>query len=144
MWVMKRIRRFWFVLQDIYLLAFSSSQTVLIGQNFLRRYKGLRKGYNRMELAKWECPETCLWTSPLSIYIQRAVKNITIWRLTQTELPSNKLSCEFIYIDPFIFTWTPMSAKSQELADHRRPTFKLKYVVIDIDKLLSYFENLVF
>ena len=31
-------------------------------------------------------------------------------------------------IDPFIFTWTPMSAKSQDLPDHRRPTFKLKYL----------------
>ena len=33
-------------------------------------------------------------------------------------------------MDPFIFTCTPMSAKFQDLPDHRRPTFKLEYLLI--------------
>ena len=32
-------------------------------------------------------------------------------------------------IDPFILTWTPMSAKCQDFPDHRSPTFKLEYLL---------------
>ena len=47
-------------------------------------------------------------------------------------------------IDSFIFTWTMMSEKSQDLPVFTKVQFSNFNVVIDVNELFSYFENLIF
>ena len=78
-----------------------------------------------------KCSFSTMFSSQEKFFLHNILKLTSIIRCHSSLYFTFSLSKTWVdkTIDPFIFTWTLMSAKSQDLPDHRRPTLKLKYLL---------------